>query len=178
MLPTKQGTGSAHLAPYQAFRCRDGHILAGAPNDAAWRRFCGALGTEALIEDPRFRDNPVRVKNRAALIALLEATFVTAPVAHWVERFEAAKVAVAPIHTLDQVLSHPQALANDMVVDLVGNDGVPVRGVGTPFKLEAGGGVAARPVPRLGADSAQVLHDTLKFSDAEIAQLKASGAVP
>ncbi len=176
VLPTKQGTGSAHLAPYQAFRCQDGHILAGAPNDAAWQRFCGALGLDALAADERFRDNKQRVANRAALVEVLEARFMTQPVAHWVERLETARVAVAPIHTLDQVLSHPQALANHMVVDVAGNDGAAVRGVGKPFKLGGDGSVATRPVPRLGADSADVLA-ALAFSAAEIARLKASGAV-
>lgn len=176
VLPTKQGTGSAHLTPYQAFRCQDGHILAGAPNDAAWLRFCAALGLDALAADDRFRDNKLRVANRAELVELLEARFMTAPVAHWVERLEEARVAVAPIHTLDQVLSHPQALANDMIVDVAGNDGTTVRGVGKPFKLGGDGGVATRPVPRLGADSADVLAG-LAFSAAEIARLKAAGAV-
>ena len=177
VLPTKQGTGSAHLAPYQAFRCRDGYMLAGAPNDAAWRRFCSALGTPALVDDPRFADNHARVANRGALVEALEARFGTQPVAHWVERFEAAKVACAPIHTLDQILVHPQVRANDMVVEVDGNDGTTVSGLGTPFKLSEGGGTARRGVPRLGADTVAVLRDRLQFSDAEIAQLRAAGAV-
>jgi crotonobetainyl-CoA:carnitine CoA-transferase CaiB-like acyl-CoA transferase len=177
VLAGKQGSGSAHLAPYQAFRCHDGYILAGAPNDAAWRRFCAALGAPALVDDERFRDNTLRVKNRAVLVEALEARFSDASVAHWVERLEAERVAVAPIHTLDQILSHPQVRANDMVVEVDGNDGAPVSGLGTPFKLSEGGGTARRGVPHLGADSVAVLRDTLAFSEVEIARLKASGTI-
>ena len=177
VLPTKQGTGSAHLAPYQAFRCRDGYLLAGAPNDAAWRRFCEALGATALLDDPRFAGNPARVAHRAALVEALEARFGSEPVAHWVERFEAAKVACAPIHTLDQILAHPQVRANDMVVEVEGSDGAPMAGLGTPFKLSEGGSSARRGVPQLGADTVTVLRDQLAFSDAEIARLQAAGAV-
>jgi crotonobetainyl-CoA:carnitine CoA-transferase CaiB-like acyl-CoA transferase len=177
VLPAKQGTGSAHLAPYQAFRCQDGHVLAGTPNDAAWRRLCEALEVSSLVDDPRFLDNTLRVQNRAALVEALEARFTTAPVAHWVERLEAARVAVAPIHTLDQILSHPQVLANEMIVEVDGNAGEPVRGVGTPFKLSEGGGTSRRPVPQLGADTTEVMRDLLAFTDAEIARLRASGAI-
>ena len=42
-MPVPQGSGSGHLVPYQAFKCADGYMLAGAPNDAAWVRFCKAL---------------------------------------------------------------------------------------------------------------------------------------
>jgi crotonobetainyl-CoA:carnitine CoA-transferase CaiB-like acyl-CoA transferase len=177
VLAGKQGSGSAHLAPYQAFRCQDGYVLAGAPNEAAWRRFCAALGEPGLVEDARFADNTLRVQNRAALVELLEARFGQAPVAHWVERFEAERVAVAPIHTLDQILTHPQVRANDMVVEVDGNDGTPVPGLGTPFKLSEGGGTARRGVPQLGADSIDVLRDTLAFSESEIARLKSSGTI-
>jgi len=67
--------------------------------------------------------------------------------------------------------------ANDMVVEVDGNDGTKVSGIGTPFKLSEGGGTARRGVPHLGADTTKVLRDTLNFSDAEIAQLRAAGAV-
>jgi crotonobetainyl-CoA:carnitine CoA-transferase CaiB-like acyl-CoA transferase len=35
VLPVPQGSGSGHMVPYQAFRCLDGFMLAGAPNDGA-----------------------------------------------------------------------------------------------------------------------------------------------
>jgi crotonobetainyl-CoA:carnitine CoA-transferase CaiB-like acyl-CoA transferase len=177
VLPSKQGTGSAHLAPYQAFRCQDGFMLAGAPNEAAWQRFCAAIDVPALLDDARFSDNTRRVQNRAALVEAIEAKLATAPVAHWVERLEAERVAVAPIHTLDQILTHPQVRANDMVVEVDASDGKPMVGVGTPFKLSEGGDTARRGVPQLGADSVPVLRDTLEFSESEIARLKASGTV-
>ena len=115
IMPVKQGSGGANQAPYQAFRCQDGFILVGAPNNPAWLRLCGALGDEALANDPRFATNVSRVKHKAALVSLLEAHFARHRSAHWTEVLEAAGVAVSPIQTIDQVLTHPQVLANDMV---------------------------------------------------------------
>ena len=88
VLPEPQGSGSGHLVPYQAFRCQDGFMLAGAPNDAAWIRFCDALDWPELGRDPRFQGNVARVEQRDVLIPMLEERFGRQSVAYWVERFE------------------------------------------------------------------------------------------
>jgi crotonobetainyl-CoA:carnitine CoA-transferase CaiB-like acyl-CoA transferase len=75
VLPVPQGSGSGHLVPYQAFRCQDGYMLAGAPNDGAWKRFCDALGWPDLAADVRFHGNVARVEMRDVLIPMLEARF-------------------------------------------------------------------------------------------------------
>jgi crotonobetainyl-CoA:carnitine CoA-transferase CaiB-like acyl-CoA transferase len=176
VIPTPQGSGSGHLAPYQAFRCQDGFMLAAAPNEGAWQRFCDALGWPELAADPRFQGNAARVEQRDVLIPLLETRFATHPVAYWVERFEARSVACSPIQTVDQVMTHPQVLANDMRVQAQNADGSVQDLVGTPFKLAEGGGVAATGAPKLGADLQAILAETLGLSSASVEALRAAGA--
>jgi crotonobetainyl-CoA:carnitine CoA-transferase CaiB-like acyl-CoA transferase len=176
VLPEPQGSGSGHLVPYQAFRCQDGFMLAGAPNDGAWTRFCNALEWPELAADLRFHGNVARVERRGVLIPLLEDRFVRHPVAYWVARFEARSVACSPLHTVDQVMTHPQVLANAMRVTARDADGVDRDLVGTPFKLAEWGGVGATAAPRLGADTSAVLADRLRLSAAEIERLRAAGA--
>ena len=79
VLPVPQGSGSGHLVPYQAFRCSDGYMLAGAPNDGAWKRFCDALEWPDLSADPRFHGNVARVEMRDVLVSMLEGSFQPAP---------------------------------------------------------------------------------------------------
>jgi len=176
VLPVPQGSGSGHLVPYQAFRCQDGFMLAGAPNDAAWSRFCEALEWPELAFDPRFLGNVARVEMRDVLIPMLEARFAARPVSYWVERFEAQNVACSPLHTVDQVMTHPQVLANAMRVTALDAAGVERDLVGTPFKLAEGGGIAPAAAPELGADTAAVLADRLGLSDDEIGRLRDMGA--
>jgi crotonobetainyl-CoA:carnitine CoA-transferase CaiB-like acyl-CoA transferase len=171
VLPTPQGSGSWHLVPYQAFRCADGYMLAGAPNDAAWARFCDALEWPELAQDARFASGASRVEQRGTLVPMLEDRFGRRPVAHWVERFEARNVACAPLHTIDQVMTHPQVLANSMVVTAQDAAGEIQQLVGTPFKLADGGGTAATAPPALGADTEAVLAELLGMSAAEIARM-------
>jgi crotonobetainyl-CoA:carnitine CoA-transferase CaiB-like acyl-CoA transferase len=176
VLPVPQGSGSGHLVPYQAFRCQDGSMLAGAPNDGAWLRFCDALEWPELAADRRFHGNVARVEMRDVLIPMLEERFGRRPVAYWAERFEARSVACSPLHTVDQVMAHPQVIANAMRVTASDADGVDRDLVGTPFKLAEGGGVAANAAPALGADTAAVLAGRLGLSSEEIERLRAVGA--
>ena len=175
-MPEPQGSGSGHLVPYQAFKCADGYMLAGAPNDAAWVRFCNALECTELAQDPRFIGAVKRAEQRSVLIPMLEERFGRKPVAYWVERFEANTVACSPLQTVDQVMTHPQVLANDMRVQARNADGTLQYLVGTPFKLAEGGGTAETAAPELGSDTEAILADTLGFSPDRIAALRAGGA--
>ena len=67
--------GSAHrmLAPYQAIRCADGYITLAAANDRLFRASATLLGHPEWSDDPAFADDTLRVRNRAALIARIEA---------------------------------------------------------------------------------------------------------
>src|SRR5947209_804982 len=49
----------------------DGHINIADSGQTMFRRLCEALGTEPLLEDPRFKTAPERSKNRKALNAEL-----------------------------------------------------------------------------------------------------------
>ncbi len=176
-LPTREGSGVWHLVPYQAFMCKDGYVLVGATNDAAWRRFCDALDRNDLDADERFHTNDQRLKHRPVLVPLLESILATNTVAHWISRFDAKGVAASPINTLDQVLHHPQVAANNMVVPVTNAEGMQLPTLGTPFKLSGDASYATRAAPKLGADNDDVLRNELGMDAAAIAALKAQGAM-
>ncbi|MCB1743992.1 MAG: CoA transferase [Gammaproteobacteria bacterium] len=177
VVPRPEGTGSWHLVPYQAFECRDGRFLVGAPNDGAFRRLCEVIGRQDLAADPRFRTNADRLANKAVLIELLEATFADGDRDTWVDRLDAAGVAAAPLHTVDQAMSHPQVLANDLVVDVERPDGTPLKLLGMPFALSGTPGSPSGHPPRLGEHTEEVLREVLGVDEQEIARLRAAKAI-
>ena len=67
--------GSAHplSAPYQAYKCSDGYMVLGAPNQMNWARLCNAIGATELIEKKEFIDLPSRRRNNEQLTSALEA---------------------------------------------------------------------------------------------------------
>ena len=109
-VPTRMGNGHANLVPYQAFRVADGEIIVAVGNDAQFERLCAILGLEALARDERFRTNPARVVNRAALIPLLERAMAGARRREFSEALEAAGIPAGPINAVDAVFADPQVV--------------------------------------------------------------------
>ncbi len=177
LVAKKQGSGGSNQAPYQAFQASDGHVLIGAPNNAAWMRLCKALEDLQLAADERFATNASRVANREAMIPLIEAHIAKNTASHWVELLEANGVAVAPIQTVDQVMTNAQVLANRMVISAGGPDGQPQHLVGTPFKIESCLRTAPTAPPTLGAHTDEILRGDLGFTDAEITAFRDMKAV-
>ena len=173
----REGSGHLHLAPYGAFRCRDGHILIGAASDSAWRRICAALDAPALAEDVRFATNADRIRNRPVLRDAIETILAMRDGADWIPRFDAAGAVAAPIHTVDQVFEQEQVKANRMIVEQTDRDGSVLRTVAPPFKLSATPPEPGPAAPHLGEHTDQVLQEELGMTADEIAALRAKGAV-
>ena len=177
IVPRKEGSHAGNLAPYQPFLCTDGYVVAGATNDRVFATLCAILGCGELVADPRFLTNVLRVRNRGALNDVLNPIFAQQAVAHWQALLDANGIPNAPVHTLDQVLTHPQVLANDMVVEATNAQGNAVKLVGLPFKLSAAAGPSPGAAPSLGADTTTILADLLGFSGDEIVRLRDGGAI-
>lgn len=175
IVPRKQGSGGANQAPYQAFRCRDGHVLVGAPNDAAWQRLCTALNDPTLAADPRFATNASRLEHREILVGLLEAHLMQHPGDHWSSLLERHGVAVAPIQSLDRVLTGEQVLANRMVIRAHDTENREWPLLGTAFKVGSSS-TAAGSAPALGANTDAILRE-LGYSEADVASLRREKAV-
>jgi len=102
--PKRMGSAHPSIVPYQAFRDRNGkYFIVAAANDRLWQALCKALGLEHLINDPRFKTNKDRVKNRNLLIPLLEEVFKKKPREYWIKILEEAGVPSAPVYELDEV---------------------------------------------------------------------------
>ena len=174
--PKPMGTGHPAMTPYQAFRASDGFLMIGVGNDAQWRRFCPAAGLDEWVNHPDFATNAVRVKHRERVVELVQRRVETKTIAQWLDLMRAASVPCSPIHTLDQALQHPQVATRALVVTAehpllgtVKNMGLPVRFRGEPRQ-------AVLPAPMLGEHTDAILGQA-GYSPAEIAALKASGAV-
>ena len=75
-IPARNGTLHPSIAPYgEILRCADGkELLLAVGNDRQFNLLCQTLGIPGLADDPRFLNNPLRVRNRKELLkALSEA---------------------------------------------------------------------------------------------------------
>ncbi len=175
-VPAPQGSGTAMIAPYQAFPTADGWAMIAAPSDAMFVRVTEALGAPDLARDPRFRDNPSRVQHRAALVEALSALTRRRTTEELVETLRRAGVPTSPILTVDRVLAEPQTLESGMVVSAP-NPGVPgYRSIALPVAWDAERPPVRRVPPRLGEHTDEVL-DWLGYTPDEVRRLRAQGVL-
>ena len=175
--PTRIGNAHPNIVPYQTFATQDGAIILACGNDNLFNKFCEAAGCAGLPEDPRFSTNAERVKNRVEITRLLNAVFEQRSTKEWVKLLDDAGVANGPINTIKEVFEEPQVIARGMKIELphaaagkVPLVASPMRFSGTPLKHDI-------PPPVVGQHTDEILRTVLKKTDAEIAALKAAGAV-
>jgi len=176
-LPPRDGSGVWHIVPYQAFTTRDGYVLAGATNDAAWQRLCAAIDAPDLAANPAYATTALRIENRAPLIAALSAIFLTGETAGWVQRLDAANVPCAPVNDLAQTLADPQVQAMRMVLDIAGRKAGTLRVAGVPLNLSATPAEPGGAPPLLGEHTDSILKNELRFGDDKIAALRQEGVI-
>jgi crotonobetainyl-CoA:carnitine CoA-transferase CaiB-like acyl-CoA transferase len=170
-VPRPQGTAFHAIAPYQVFRAADGDMMITAANDRIFARLCEALELPDLVDDDRFRTNPDRVRNRAALAQLLAERLRERPRATWLERLERAQVPAAPVQDMAEVAADPQTAALGIFQQL---DGYTT--LGPSFSIDGERPAYSASPPPLGAHTREILVEA-GYSDAEIDALAAEGIV-
>ncbi|MCU6435600.1 CoA transferase [Undibacterium sp. Jales W-56] len=175
--PQRWGNAHPNIVPYQTFATSDGHIIVAAGNDGQYRKFVQAGDRQDLADDSRFISNPLRVRNREALVPLLAAMVQQKTKQEWIDALETAGVPCGPINSLDEVFENPQVIARHMQMDLPHPSAGKVKLVGSPMKMSATPAVYPLAPPLLGQHTDQVLHDLLHYDDDKIAQLRQSGVI-
>ncbi|MPZ58171.1 MAG: CoA transferase [Rhizobiales bacterium] len=153
-VPQPLGTENIGNVPSKAYRASDGWIVIAAGNDKLWRHFARALGHPEWLDDPDFRANPDRVKNRERCNRLIAEVIATDARNAWHAKLEAAGVPSAPLLTIDEVVTHPQTVAVDMVQEAAG-DHPPL--VGVPLQFDGVRPPLRSLPPVLGAQTDRVL---------------------
>ncbi|MEX2147221.1 MAG: CoA transferase [Candidatus Rokuibacteriota bacterium] len=175
-VPQPQGSGTAMIAPYQAFPTADGFVMIGAASDSLFVRLTDVLHAPDLAADARFADNPSRVRNRAAIVAAVTALTRDRKSAELLEALRAAGVPAAPILTIDAVMQEPQTKASGMLVSAPHPRLPDYRSVGLPLRWDGRRPGVRRVPPRLGEHSADVLT-WLGYTLDDVRNLQTQGLV-
>ncbi len=173
--PARLGNQHPNIAPYQEFPTKDGYLILAVGNDPTFERFCKAFGQEALLADPRFATNPIRVQNRQLVTDTLTPVMKSKTTAEWIDALEALKIGCGPINTLEQVFADPHVQAREMVVEMTHGSGETVKVIANPVKLSATPPSYRSAPPVLGEHTEDVLASVLKMSASDIAALREKG---
>jgi crotonobetainyl-CoA:carnitine CoA-transferase CaiB-like acyl-CoA transferase len=170
--------GSAHPlnAPYQAFEAKDGWITVGAANQKNWERLIDILNRPDLSADPRFADNPSRMKHLDELSVLLGEIFITQTKAEWLDQLEKAGVPAGPVLDVTEVHNDPHAIAREVITEAEHSRLGPVKTIGCPVKFSETPSGVTRGAPVYGEHSREVLSE-YGYGAPEIEQLIADGVI-
>jgi len=175
-VPQPQGSGTAMIAPYQAFPTADGFAMVGAGSDALFIRLVAALGCPELAADERFKDNPSRVSNRAPLVEALSKRTRERKASELVETLRASGVPAAPILSVDQMLEEPQTRDSGVLVGASHPRLPDYRSIALPLTWDGIRPAVRRVPPLLGEHSGDVLT-WLGYTLDDVRSLRGNGVI-
>jgi len=174
--PPPAGNHHPLNAPYGVFRARDGYLTIGATGEKRWRKLCEVLGAEEWLDDPRFKTNGDRHRNRELLAELISERLQARTIDEWESILNEAGIPCGPIYGIDQAMEHPQVRHRQMVVELPHPAMGTVRLLGLPVKLsETPGAIRVAP-PLLGQHTDEVLREIGVTGD-ELRRLRERGVI-
>lgn len=176
VVPERMGSRHPSVAPYGTYPTKDGFLVVAVALDSSWKRFCIAVGRPELVDHPRLGRNAGRIAHREELEPLVAEILAERTAQEWAEVMDRNGVPASAINTIDQVVTLPQTLHQDLVVDVPHPDIPELRTQGMAIKLGTTPGSIRRPPPKLGEHTETILNE-LGVGPAKITELRAQGAI-
>jgi len=170
------GNSSNTSAPRNIYRCADGgYVALSGSTQAMAKRIFEVIGQGHMIEDPRFRTNTDRVRNRAEVDRLVGGWFADRTRDEALAQIRAAGVTAGPVYNIADAVADPHFRERQVLVEVEDPElgSMPMHNI-VP-RLSGTPGVWRRAAPTLGQHTDEILSE-LGFDVASIAAIRAEGA--
>ena len=177
-VPPRSGNKSGGaIAPFGVYSARDGFVAIHTGTEQHWHNILDAAGRADLKDDPRFRtmhDRSARMAETDAIVSAWVEAHTKAELAEQARRF---KIPLAAVRDVAEVRDDAHMRARGMLETVDHPDLGPVVLPTTPLRLHGTDIAPSRPSPRVGQHNDEIYGGWLGLSAAEIAGLKAEGAI-
>jgi crotonobetainyl-CoA:carnitine CoA-transferase CaiB-like acyl-CoA transferase len=134
---------------------REGHLYISANTPRFWKALCEKTGLADLADDPRYDTVRKRAEHAAEIVPRLHAALAQRSALEW-EALFGDEVPCAAARRVEEMFTHPQVLAEEMVGTLPHAAIGPYVGVTRPIAFSRTPGTAPVGAPVLGQDSEAV----------------------
>jgi CoA:oxalate CoA-transferase len=176
-IPQALGTAHPSITPFQAFHARDNWIVIAIGTDKLWARFCTLLERNDLIDDIRFRTNPLRTENREVLAEILTTEISKKAAREWADILEREGIPCSLVNNIKQICEDPHIRYRNMIAEVQQSGVGRVKIAGSPFRLSETPGRVSRGAPSLGENTTEILESLLNLKQEEITRLRQDGVV-
>ena len=115
-IPKPMGSRHPSIAPFEAFKTKDSHIIIAAGNDKLFEKLCNVLNMPEISSDSKFSNNSSRAQNMDELKKILENKLLVNNTKDWVIKMEKEKIPCGPIFNIKEAVENPQIESRNMVV--------------------------------------------------------------
>lgn len=146
-------------------------LLSMVQSDFYWSKFCQAIERPDMEHDPRFdsHENRMIMENRGLLVNILNEVFLTRTLEEWKIRLQG--IPFAPIQNLKEVVSDPQAAANNYFIPVDHPVYGKLKVIANPLNFGETPVTYRKPAPAFNQHTEEVLLE-YGYSWDDIAQLK------
>jgi formyl-CoA transferase len=177
VIPRRWGSAHPNIVPYEAHQAKDAFLIFGVINERMWKSFCTLLGMEEMKDDPRFTDNAARIKNRSALMEIIDRKLAEKTVDEWIPLFDQAGIPCGPINTFDRVFSDTQVQHLGLVQEVEHPHYGKVKVVGPPATFSESTVGIQSPPPLLGEHNREILTRLLGYSEDQVKSFQDQGVL-
>ena len=151
VIPTRMGNAHPSIAPYELLACADVPLAIACGNDGQFAALVRTLGIPDAAADERFATNSARVRNRPALVTLLEERLTTATAKQWQDLLTSAGVPAGKVGTIEDGIALAEELGLQPTIEVVRPDGsLAARQIRHPITWQPAFSAPRNAAPQVG----------------------------
>ena len=176
---TRTGNRDLNFAPHGVYPCAgaDRWIAVVCENDAQWRALCEVLRRPELLRESRYNSIAGRLAHAEELDRIVARWTSTLDQYQAEALLQAAGVPASAVQNSADLSRDPQLAHRGHFVQLEHSVHGTTFVESTAIKLSLTPGTVTKAAPTLGADAQYILQDLLGYSDEQITDLTADGAL-
>jgi CoA:oxalate CoA-transferase len=175
--PRNSARTPSSACPYGRYACTDGYIALISVSDTHWENILGVIGRRELLDHTPYKTPADRRLVEDEINELIESYTASRSRDDAYQAFRKARVPVAPVRGLDEVMRnehlHQRGMLHDMVHEVMGELVMP----SSPIRYSGYDASDLQFFPDVGQHNPEVYGDWLGLSGADLAALQHQGAI-